>query len=118
MFLIFNGPRKGLFLEQNIRCERELRNQKKCYSRGRFKIFIYFYFVCFYECLHICMGTIVMPDTCGGQKTASDSLKLELQTSVSHLLQMLQTKPNLAPLQEQQALLTAEPSFCPSPVRF
>lgn len=35
-------------------------------------------------CLHICLCIMYMPSAEGGQKTASDLLKLELQQVVSH----------------------------------
>lgn len=34
--------------------------------------------------MHVHLCTTCMPDTCGGQKKASDTLKLELQTAVSY----------------------------------
>lgn len=35
-------------------------------------------------CMHVCMYTMFMPDTCVGQKNVLDSLELELQTDVNH----------------------------------
>ena len=50
-------------------------------------------------CLYTCV-----PVAQGGQKRASESLELELQTVLSL---------HVGPVEEQMVLLTAEPSLCP-----
>lgn len=53
-----------------------------------------------------------MPGACGSQKELSNPLELELQVIVS--LVMLGRAQNLSPLEEQQLLLTEEPSLQPT----
>lgn len=62
-------------------------------------------------CLYVCAHGRMFADTHWGQKTMSDSLKLELQAVVSCPTLVLGAK--LDPLGEQQALLTAESTFQP-----
>lgn len=69
--------------------------------------------------LNMCMNVLYatgVPGACSGQKKASDPLELELAMAVSHSVSQCgcwELSPG--PLQEQLALLTAEPSLSLAP---
>jgi hypothetical protein len=70
-------------------------------------------FILYCVCERLAGMHVHVPHTClvstEGQERALGALKLELQVVVSHVVGS--GKPNLGPPQEQQVLLTTEPSL-------
>lgn len=64
---------------------------------------ILFIYLCMSMCMHACMCTMCVPDAWGGQKWASEPLKLELWVVVSR---------HVGPLEEQLVFITTSHCSC------